>query len=143
MTDHDRTAVLKTPIESFVPGVAELAAVAFLARYSGRTLDAYHHDLRNLSSGPLTTAWRCLKRPAPIWTCIEPRWRIAGWPPSRSTVACRPHADSPFRPYRRPNRFEPGSVCPSATRAPTGHPKVKNRLTAGTPRVQFLWATPS
>lgn len=26
---------------------AELAAVAFLARYSGRTLDAYRHDLRN------------------------------------------------------------------------------------------------
>ena len=27
---------------------AQLAAVAFLARYSGRTLDAYRHDLRNL-----------------------------------------------------------------------------------------------
>ena len=25
---------------------AELAAAAFLARYSGRTLDAYRHDLR-------------------------------------------------------------------------------------------------
>jgi len=25
---------------------AQLAAVAFLARYSGRTLDAYRHDLR-------------------------------------------------------------------------------------------------
>ena len=30
------------------PDQAELAAVAFLARYSGRTLDAYRHDLRNL-----------------------------------------------------------------------------------------------
>jgi site-specific recombinase XerD len=30
------------------PDEAELAAVAFLARYSGRTLDAYRHDLRNL-----------------------------------------------------------------------------------------------
>ena len=27
---------------------AQSAAVAFLARYSGRTLDAYRHDLRNL-----------------------------------------------------------------------------------------------
>ena len=27
---------------------AQLAAVAFLARYRGRTLDAYRHDLRNL-----------------------------------------------------------------------------------------------
>ena len=30
------------------PDQAELAAVAFLARYSGRTLDAYRHDLRSL-----------------------------------------------------------------------------------------------
>jgi integrase/recombinase XerD len=28
------------------PGEAEVAAAAFLARYSGRTLDAYRHDLR-------------------------------------------------------------------------------------------------
>jgi site-specific recombinase XerC len=48
MTNHDRTAVLETPIESFVPSEAELAAEAFVARYSGRALDAYRHDLRNL-----------------------------------------------------------------------------------------------
>ena len=30
---------------------AQLAAAAFLARYSGRTLDAYRHDLRGFSSG--------------------------------------------------------------------------------------------
>ncbi len=30
----------------FVPDEAEVAAAAFLARYSGRTLDAYRHDLR-------------------------------------------------------------------------------------------------
>ena len=29
-------------------GEAELAAIAFLARYSGRTLDTYRHDLRKL-----------------------------------------------------------------------------------------------
>ena len=29
------------------PGEAELAAVAFLARYNGRTLEAYQHDLRD------------------------------------------------------------------------------------------------
>lgn len=33
------------------PDQAELAAIAFLARYSGRTLDAYRHDLRNLFLG--------------------------------------------------------------------------------------------
>lgn len=30
-----------------LPDAAELAAAAFLARYSGRTLDAYRHDLRS------------------------------------------------------------------------------------------------
>ena len=34
--------------EPFPVDEAQLAAVAFLARYSGRTLDAYRHDLRNL-----------------------------------------------------------------------------------------------
>jgi integrase/recombinase XerD len=48
MTTRDRTAVLGMPIEPFVHDEAELAAVAFVARYSGRTLDAYRHDLRNL-----------------------------------------------------------------------------------------------
>jgi hypothetical protein len=31
-----------------VPSPAELAAAAFLARYQGRTLEAYRHDLRGL-----------------------------------------------------------------------------------------------
>lgn len=34
--------------DPIAPDEAEFAAVAFLARYSGRTLDAYRHDLRNL-----------------------------------------------------------------------------------------------
>ena len=48
MTTRDRTEVLDVPFQPFVPDEAELATVAFLARYSGRTLDAYRHDLRNL-----------------------------------------------------------------------------------------------
>jgi len=48
MTTQSSTAVLDVPIESFVADEAELAAIAFLARYSGRALDAYRHDLRNL-----------------------------------------------------------------------------------------------
>ncbi len=39
-----RTVALAT--DDFVIDDAQLAAVAFLARYSGRTLDAYRHDLR-------------------------------------------------------------------------------------------------
>ncbi|MGH9115275.1 MAG: tyrosine-type recombinase/integrase [Acidimicrobiales bacterium] len=42
------THLLAFTAESIEPDEAELAAVAFLARYSGRTLDAYRHDLCNL-----------------------------------------------------------------------------------------------
>ena len=48
MTTNYSSAVLDVPIEPLVPGEAQLAAVAFLTRYSGRTLDADRHDLRNL-----------------------------------------------------------------------------------------------
>jgi hypothetical protein len=40
------TAELRLPDEAFAIDDAQLAAVAFLARYHGRTLDAYRHDLR-------------------------------------------------------------------------------------------------
>jgi hypothetical protein len=48
MTTRRSPAELETPIEPFVPDEATRAAVAFLARYRRRTLDAYRHDLRNL-----------------------------------------------------------------------------------------------
>ena len=47
-TLDSHTRLLAFPAEPVAPDEAELAAVAFLARYSGRTLDAYRHDLRNL-----------------------------------------------------------------------------------------------
>jgi hypothetical protein len=40
------TTDLQLPDEAFAIDDAQLAAVAFLARYHGRTLDAYRHDLR-------------------------------------------------------------------------------------------------
>jgi site-specific recombinase XerD len=40
--------VLDQPGAPFTLSEDQLAAVAFLARYSGRTLEAYHHDLRCL-----------------------------------------------------------------------------------------------
>src|SRR5918993_3827486 len=41
MSEIERTAEGDDPVDE-----AELAAAAFLARYQGRTLDAYRHDLR-------------------------------------------------------------------------------------------------
>ena len=48
MTTLDFFAELDTAVGPLVPDEAQLAALAFLARYGGRTLDAYRHDLRNL-----------------------------------------------------------------------------------------------
>lgn len=52
MTMIERTS---TAIEPYAPELladeAQLAAAAFLARYSGRTLDAYRHDLRGFFQG--------------------------------------------------------------------------------------------
>jgi integrase/recombinase XerD len=42
------TTTIERPGADFAVDPAELAAISFLARYSGRTLDAYRHDLRNL-----------------------------------------------------------------------------------------------
>jgi integrase/recombinase XerD len=41
------TMALRVPYGEFSLDEAQLAAAAFLARYSGRTLDAYRHDLRS------------------------------------------------------------------------------------------------
>jgi integrase/recombinase XerD len=47
MTIIDTTTTTVEPLrDDLVIDDAQLAAVAFLARYSGRTLDAYRHDLR-------------------------------------------------------------------------------------------------
>lgn len=41
------TTTIELPGDELVIDDAQLVAVAFLARYSGRTLDAYRHDLRS------------------------------------------------------------------------------------------------
>lgn len=40
------TTQLALPLDDDLPDEAEQAAAAFVARYQGRTLDAYRHDLR-------------------------------------------------------------------------------------------------
>jgi hypothetical protein len=50
MITLDPTTQLTSPFADRAgPDEAELAAISFLARYSGRTLDAYRHDLRILT----------------------------------------------------------------------------------------------
>lgn len=45
-TIETTTRPVEMPRGDFGIDDAQLAAVAFLARYGGRTLDAYRHDLR-------------------------------------------------------------------------------------------------
>ncbi len=45
------TTTIQPPEPDCVADEAQLAAAAFSARYRGRTLDAYRHDLRGTSSG--------------------------------------------------------------------------------------------
>ncbi|HET6753025.1 MAG TPA: tyrosine-type recombinase/integrase [Jiangellaceae bacterium] len=45
-TIETTTTTIEPPRDDFVIDDAQLAAVAFLARYNGRTLEAYRHDLR-------------------------------------------------------------------------------------------------
>jgi hypothetical protein len=45
-TIESTTATIQLPEPEYLADEAQVAAAGFLARYSGRTLDAYHHDLR-------------------------------------------------------------------------------------------------
>ena len=46
------TVALRRPVGDIPLDEAQLAVAAFLARYQGRTLDAYRYDLRAFFQGP-------------------------------------------------------------------------------------------
>ena len=54
-----------------LPGEAELAAVAFLARYNGRTLEAYQHDLRDYFGWAESHGLAVLAEPTPPCACCS------------------------------------------------------------------------
>jgi len=85
---------ITTTFEPYTLDEAQLAAVAFLARYSGRTLDAYRHHLRNLFQWQPITIWPSWRPRERTWSYIAPRWRSEGWPRRPSTGARRPRAAS-------------------------------------------------
>ena len=72
----------------------QLAAVAFLARYSGRTLDAYRHPLRNLFQWAADHDLAVLEATRAHLELYAPRWRNEDSQHRRSTGACRPRAGS-------------------------------------------------
>ena len=82
------TTLLEPPSEittgesDWSPDEAQLAAAAFLARYRGRTLEAYQYDLRSF--------FQWAKRPSPRGARRQPR-------PPRVV----PHGDGTTRARRR------------------------------------------
>jgi hypothetical protein len=61
-TIQSAATTLRAPEVEFEFDEAQLAAVSFLARYSGRTLEAYRHTCAASSNGPPTTASSCSGR---------------------------------------------------------------------------------
>ena len=105
-----------------------LAAVAFLARYSGQTLDAYRHDLRNLfqraddhdlAGLEATRAHLELYR-----SSMEERGLAASTIDRRLTTAC---GILPFCPHRRRIASNPAQYV----RRPTVHPSERRGLDRG------------
>lgn len=86
------TATIEPGEGARTPDQAELAAVAFLPRYSGRTLDAYRHDLRNLFQWTAGHDLALLEAHGLISSSTALPWRSVAWPLRRSTADCRQRA---------------------------------------------------
>lgn len=121
MTTSDRTAVLEVPIEPLSPMRENSPPWRFLARYSGRTLDAYRYDLRNLFQWaadhglPVLEATRAhleLYR-----SSMEERGLAASTIDRRLSTACGFYR---FRSHRWAHRVQPGPV-----RSPTAGPLIR------------------
>jgi integrase/recombinase XerD len=93
---------------------AQLAVVAFLARYSGRTLEAYRHDLRMYFQwalgndlAVLAATWAHVE----LYRCsMEERGLAASTIDRRLSTVCGFYR---FRSHRRAHRLQPCSVRPA------------------------------
>jgi hypothetical protein len=97
-TIESTTRMLDKPRARVSLGEDQLAGLAVLARYRGRTLEAYFHGLRCLFQWAADTAWPCWRPPAPTWSCTGLRWKNAAWRHRPSTGVCPPHAGSTVSP---------------------------------------------
>ena len=108
---------------------AELAAAAFLARYSGRTLEAYRHDLRGFFQWASNNGVVVLEATRPHIELFGASMEVAVWRPRRSTGGSRRCAGST------------GSLISTA-----GSDRTLPSTSAGrrsTPRTPAVWIAPS
>jgi hypothetical protein len=78
-TIESAVATIRAPGGEYEVDEAQLAAVSFLARYSGRTLEAYRHDLRGFCRvshpgmvGGFVKA--CTAQVSPHWRSLAQHW---------------------------------------------------------------------
>jgi hypothetical protein len=76
-TIESAATTIRAPGAEFEVDEAQLAAVSFLARHSGRTLVAYRHDLRGFFRWATDHASPSWRRAAPTSSCSAPGWRTA------------------------------------------------------------------
>jgi integrase/recombinase XerD len=93
MTTIETSArTIQLPEEELIVDEAQLAAVAFLARYSGRTLDAYRHDLRGFFQWAADSRFRVLAATRPhvelYRTWMEERGLAAATIDRRLSTVC-------------------------------------------------------
>lgn len=92
------------------PDEAQVAAAAFLARYNGRTLEAYRHDLRYYVQWAADHTLRCSTRREPTSRSTALRWNNAGLRRRRSIGGCRRCAATTASPHRRSHRVQSSPV---------------------------------
>ena len=125
-TIETTTTTIETPRDDFVIDDAQLAAVAFLARYSGRTLDAYRHDLRGFFQWAADNNLAVLAATRPAHRVVP---KLDGRPRTGGVDDRPSPLDGvrllPLRPHRRTNRLEPRAVRPSAAGAPVDRARTR------------------
>jgi hypothetical protein len=119
--DHitSTTTMIEPPFENAAFDEAQIAAASFLARYSGRTLEAYRHDLRGFFQWATDTGVDVLgatRGHIEVFRAWMERRGLAASTIDRRLSTVRV---LPVRAHRRPDRVEPGPV-----RAPTPGPSV-------------------
>ena len=117
-TIETTTTTIEPPRDDFVIDDAQLAAVAFLARYSGRTLDAYRHDLRGFFQWAADNQLTVLVATRPhielFRSWMEERGLAASTIDRRLSTVCGFYR---FAHIDGANRLEPGAVRPPWARA--------------------------
>ncbi len=88
------TTAVQSPFDDAGFDEAQMAAASFLARYSGRTLEAYRHDLRGFFQWAADHDVAVLPQPVRTSSCGAAGWKNEGSRRRQSTDGSRQCAGS-------------------------------------------------